>query len=147
MKKYLKEFDKLVSIMAKLRAKKGGCLWDRKQTHESLVKYLIEESKEVKKAVEKKDMKNLEEELGDVLLQVVFHARIGKENKTFDLNGIIAGLNKKLIRRHPHVFGKYKVKTSEEVEAMWKKIKAGEKKAQKNNSQKPEKKVKKAVNG
>lgn len=147
MKKYLKEFDKLVSIMAKLRAKKGGCLWDRKQTHESLVKYLIEESKEVKKAVEKKDMKNLEEELGDVLLQVVFHARIGKENKTFDLNGIIAGLNKKLIRRHPHVFGKYKVKTAEEVEAMWKKIKAGEKKAQKNNSQKPEKKVKKAVNG
>ena len=147
MKKYLKEFDKLVSIMAKLRAKKGGCLWDRKQTHESLVKYLIEESKEVKKAVEKKDMKNLEEELGDVLLQVVFHARIGKENKTFDLNGIIAGLNKKLIRRHPHVFGKYKVKIVEEVEAMWKKIKAGEKKAQKNNSQKPEKKVKKAVNG
>lgn len=147
MKKYLKEFDKLVSIMAKLRAKKGGCLWDRKQTHESLVKYLIEESKEVKKAVEKKDMKNLEEELGDVLLQVVFHARIGKENKTFDLNGIIAGLNKKLIRRHPHVFGKYKVKTAEEVEAIWKKIKAGEKKAQKNNSQKPEKKVKKAVNG
>ncbi len=147
MKKYLKEFDKLVSIMAKLRAKKGGCLWDRKQTHESLVRYLIEESKEVKKAVEKKDMKNLEEELGDVLLQVVFHARIGKENKTFDLSGIISGLNKKLIRRHPHVFGKYKVKTAEEVEVMWKKIKAGEKNAKKNNSQKPEKKVKKAANG
>lgn len=88
-------------------------------------------------------MKNLEEELGDVLLQVVFHARIGKENKTFDLSGIISGLNKKLIRRHPHVFGKYKVKTAEEVEVMWKKIKAGEKNAKKNNSQKPERKSKK----
>lgn len=127
MKKYLKEFEKLVDIMAKLRAKKGGCLWDREQTHESLVKYLLEESKEVKKAVEKKDMVNLEEELGDVLLQVVFHAQIGKENKTFDIAGVISTLNKKLIRRHPHVFGDYKVKTKEDVEVMWKEVKAKEK--------------------
>ncbi|MCL2335564.1 MAG: nucleoside triphosphate pyrophosphohydrolase, partial [Endomicrobia bacterium] len=97
MKKYLKEFEKLVCIMAKLRSKNGGCMWDREQTHESLVKYLIEESKEVKKAVAKKDMKNLEEELGDVLLQIVFHAQIGKEDKEFDIAGVISALNKKLI--------------------------------------------------
>jgi MazG family protein len=126
MKKYLKEFEKLVDIMAKLRAK-NGCLWDKEQTHESLVKYLIEESREVKKAVEKKDMENLEEELGDILLQVVFHAQIGKENKTFDISGVISTLNKKLIRRHPHVFGNYKVKTTKDIEIMWKEVKAKEK--------------------
>lgn len=134
MKKYLKEFEKLVDIMAKLRAKKGGCLWDREQTHESLVKYLLEESKELKKAVEKKDIKNLEEELGDVLLQIVFHAQIAKENKTFDICSIIAGLNKKLIRRHPHVFGDYKVKTTKDIEIMWKNVKAKEKRLKNNNS-------------
>jgi len=127
MKKYLKEFEKLVCIMAKLRSKNGGCMWDREQTHESLVKYLIEESKEVKKAVAKKDMKNLEEELGDVLLQIVFHAQIGKEDKEFDIAGVISALNKKLIRRHPHVFGNYKVRNTKDIEIMWKEVKAKEK--------------------
>jgi tetrapyrrole methylase family protein/MazG family protein len=126
MKNYLKEFEKLVGIMAKLRSK-NGCMWDKEQTHESLVKYLIEESGEVKKAVRKKDMKNLEEELGDILLQVVFHAQIGKENKTFDIAGVISALNKKLIRRHPHVFGNYKVNNTTDIEIMWKKVKAKEK--------------------
>ncbi|MDR1195457.1 MAG: hypothetical protein LBL00_03165 [Endomicrobium sp.] len=125
MKKYLKEFEKLVNIMEKLRSK-NGCLWDKEQTHESLVKYLMEESKELKKAVEKKDMKNLEEEIGDVLLQVVFHAQIGKENKQFNIASIISTLNKKLIRRHPHIFGNYKVKTVKDIELMWKKVKAKE---------------------
>ena len=126
MKKYLKEFEKLVDIMAKLRSK-NGCMWDKEQTHESLVKYLIEESRELKKAVRKKDMKNLEEELGDILLQVVFHAQIGRENKQFDIASIISILNKKLIRRHPHVYGNYKVKTTKDIEIMWKKVKAKEK--------------------
>ncbi|MDR2425721.1 MAG: hypothetical protein LBD46_00820 [Endomicrobium sp.] len=126
MKKYLKEFEKLVNIMEKLRSP-TGCLWDRQQTHESLVKYFIEESKELKNAVKKKDMKNLEEEIGDVLLQVVFHAQIGKENKQFDIASVISTLNKKLIRRHPHVFGNYKVKTTKDIEIIWKKIKAKEK--------------------
>ena len=133
MKKYLKEFEKLVDIMTKLRSK-NGCLWDREQTHGSLVKYLLEESKEVKKAVEKKDMKNLEEEIGDILLQVVFHAQIGKESKAFDIGSIISVLNKKLIRRHPHVFGNYKVKTAKDVEIMWKNVKAKEKRTKLSNS-------------
>lgn len=126
MKKYLKEFEKLIQIMEKLRAK-NGCLWDKEQTHESLVKYLISESKEVKEAVNNKDMANLEEELGDILLQVVFHAQIAKENKKFNITKIISTLNKKLIRRHPHIFGNYKVKTKEDIEIMWKKVKAKEK--------------------
>jgi len=127
MKKYLKEFEKLVDIMAKLRSKNGGCMWDMEQTHESLVKYLLEESKEVKKAVEKKDIKNLEEELGDVLLQIVFHAQIGKEDKEFGITDVIGTLNKKLIRRHPHVFGNYKVKNTKDIEVMWAEVKAKEK--------------------
>ncbi|MDR1695553.1 MAG: MazG family protein [Endomicrobium sp.] len=131
MKKYLREFEKLVDIMAKLRAENGGCLWDKEQTHESLVKYLIEESKELQKAVRKKDVKNIEEELGDVLLQVVFHAQIAKENKNFDIAAVISTLNKKLIRRHPHVFGNYKVKTTKDIEIMWKEVKAKEKSGKK----------------
>ncbi len=126
MKRYLKEFEKLVDIMAKLRS---GCIWDKEQTHESLVKYLISEADELKHAVENKDMENLEEELGDVLLQVVFHAQIAKENKNFDIAAVINTLNKKLVRRHPHVFGKYKVKTTKDVEIMWKEVKAQEKSA------------------
>lgn len=124
MKRHLKEFDKLVEIMKKLRK---DCMWDKEQTHESLIKYLFEESEELKKAVESKDKENLKEELGDVLLQVVFHAQIAAENKDFNIADIINTLNKKLIRRHPHVFGKYKVKTKKDIEIMWKNVKAKEK--------------------
>lgn len=131
MKKHLKEFEKLIDIMAKLRK---GCIWDKEQTHESLVKYLISEAGELKRAVENKDMENLEEELGDILLQVVFHARIAKENKKFNIADVISTLNKKLIRRHPHVFGSYKVKTAKDVEIMWKAVKAKEKAAKNKNS-------------
>jgi tetrapyrrole methylase family protein/MazG family protein len=128
MKRYLKEFDKLVGIMSKLRSK-NGCMWDKEQTHESLVKHLISESEEVKEAVKNKDMENLAEELGDILLQVVFHAQIGKENKVFDIAKVISVLNKKLIRRHPHIFGNYKVENTKDIEIMWKKIKEKEKKS------------------
>jgi len=127
MKRYLKEFEKLVGIMAKLRAK-NGCKWDKEQTHKSLIKYLFEESSELKTAIAKKDFKNMEEELGDVLLQVIFHAQIAQENKNFDIADIISTLNKKLIRRHPHIFGNYKVKTVKDIEVMWANIKAKEKK-------------------
>ena len=133
MKKYLKEFEKLVDIMAKLRSK-NGCLWDKEQTHESLMKYLISESKELNLAVKNKDFKNLEEELGDILLQVVFHAQIAKENRNFDIAAVINTLNKKLTRRHPHVFGNYKVKTTKDIEEMWKKVKAEEKSDEKKKS-------------
>jgi tetrapyrrole methylase family protein/MazG family protein len=132
MKKYLKEFDKLVGIMAKLRSKKG-CLWDKEQTHGSLVKHLLSEADEVKLAVKKNDMENLKEELGDVLLQVVFHAQIAKERKTFDIAGVVSALNKKLIRRHPHIFGKYKVKNTEDIIKMWNEIKAEEKRGKRKN--------------
>ncbi|MDR3275402.1 MAG: hypothetical protein LBS81_05525 [Endomicrobium sp.] len=126
MKNYLKEFDKLVNIFATLRSK-NGCMWDREQTHESLVRHLFLEAEEVKKAVESKDMENLEEELGDILLQVMFHSQIAKENKNFDIAKVIRKLNKKLIRRHPHIFGSYKVQNTRDIEVMWEKIKAKEK--------------------
>ncbi|MDR1522772.1 MAG: hypothetical protein LBS29_02260 [Endomicrobium sp.] len=126
MKRYLKEFDKLVTIFVKLRSK-DGCVWDKEQTHESLIKHLFSESRELKKAVEKQDMRNLEEELGDILLQVVFHSQIAKENKKFDIASVIENLNKKLIRRHPHVFGNCKAKTIKDVEEVWRKVKKKEK--------------------
>ena len=132
MKKHLKEFDKLVAIMAKLRSK-NGCIWDKEQTHKSLVKYLISEADELKLAVRKNDMANLEEELGDILLQVVFHAQIARENKAFDIAGVISALNKKLIRRHPHVFGNYKVKNTQDIIKMWKEIKNKEKSGKRKN--------------
>ena len=97
-------FSKLVRVMATLRASKG-CPWDRKQTHASLLKYLFEESHELKKAIHKKDWANMEEELGDVLLQVLFHAQIAKEKGRFDIHDVVKTLIRKLTLRHPHVFG------------------------------------------
>src|SRR5215831_8253133 len=90
--------------MARLRSKKG-CPWDRKQTHESLLRYLFEEAKEFKISVRKKDYANMEEELGDLLLQVVFHAQIAKEKGRFSIDHVIKTLIRKLTLRHPHVFG------------------------------------------
>jgi tetrapyrrole methylase family protein/MazG family protein len=126
MKQYLKEFEKLVGIMEKLRSK-VGCMWDKKQTHTSLLKHLFSECGELKQAVRKKDIENMEEELGDVLLQIVFHSQIAKENKEFDITGVIKNLNKKLIRRHPHIFGNYKVKNTKDIVKMWEEIKLKEK--------------------
>ena len=108
------------------------------QTGVSLIKNLREESEEVIKAIQNKDDDNLCEELGDLLLQVLFHAHIAQEQKRFTLAQVIDGLNKKLIRRHPHVFGNKKVSTPEEALAMWKAVKAKEKllKARKKAKQK-----------
>ena len=126
MKKYLKEFENLVLIMRRLRGK-NGCMWDREQTHESLIKHLFSESEELKAAISKKDTENIQEELGDILLQVVFHAQMASEKKVFDIADVIKTLNQKLVRRHPHIFGDYKVKNTKDIVQMWNKIKEREK--------------------
>lgn len=120
-------FAKLVAMMRTLRAP-NGCPWDRKQTHASLLKYLREESAEVARAVHKKDWDNLKDELGDVLLQVLFHAEIAREARRFDIDDVLAALASKLKRRHPHVFGRRKeTLTAAEVRRRWNLIKAKEK--------------------
>lgn len=123
-------FTELVDILERLRGPKG-CPWDKKQDHGKLIKYLFSEAEEVKDAVRKKDWKNLQEELGDILLQVVFHSQIAKEKGLFDISDVVATINSKLIRRHPHVFGGIKVKDHKEVIKLWKKIKLEEKAAAK----------------
>ncbi len=127
----LKKFLKLVNILEDLRGE-NGCPWDKKQTHKSLMKYLFEESNEYNEAVQNQDTENMKEELGDVLLQVVFHAQIAKENKMFDIYDVLDTINEKMIRRHPHVFGNSNAKTEEEIRIEWEQIKA-EEKLKKNN--------------
>lgn len=116
-----------VSVMDSLRSP-GGCPWDAAQTHESLAKYLLEEAHETVEAIEIGDTAHVAEELGDVLLQVLFHARIAAdEDPGFDIDQVAAGLVDKLIRRHPHVFGDGDATTPDEVEQSWERIKAAEK--------------------
>lgn len=128
----LKDLTKTLKI---LRGPKG-CKWDKAQTHESLIKNLREESEEVISAIKNKDDENFCEELGDLLLQVLFHAQIAAEQKRFTLAQVIDGINKKLIRRHPHVFGTKKASTPEEALAMWKEAKQKEKLARSKKSSK-----------
>lgn len=116
----------LTKIMEKLRGK-NGCPWDAEQTHKSLRPYLIEEAYEVLEALESDDMILLEEELGDLLLQVIFHATIASEQGEFHMKDVVTGICKKLIHRHPHVFGKVKVGSSSEVLKNWNEIKREEK--------------------
>src|SRR5207302_888878 len=97
-------FNRVVEIMARLRGD-GGCPWDRKQTRETLKPYLVEEAYEVLETIETQDEAKLKEELGDVLLQVLFHAQIGHEQQTFTIEDVLETLAEKLVRRHPHVFG------------------------------------------
>ena len=121
-----KDFQDLLDIIETLR-NPGGCPWDREQTHESLKSALLEECYEVIDAIENKDEDALIEELGDVLLQVVFHASIGKEDGYFDIMDVIGGISNKMINRHPHVFGNEKANTSEQVLVNWDEIKKEEK--------------------
>jgi len=121
----LKPFYKLVKIMEKLRAQ-GGCPWDRKQTHESIKPYLIEETYEVISAIDSGSDEELKEELGDLLLQIVFHAQMAGEENRFDIDDVAETIVEKLIRRHPHVFGNVKVSGSDEVLRNWEKIKKSE---------------------
>lgn len=121
-------FPGLVEILARLRAP-DGCPWDREQTHESLLKHLLEESAEVVEAVRSGDQAHLAEELGDVLLQVVFHAQIGADAGTFTIDDVVRSISDKMVRRHPHVFGTSVAATPEAVHAQWEAIKAQEKAA------------------
>ena len=121
----IKDFTDLLAIMDTLRDE-NGCPWDREQTHKSLERYLVEESYEVIEAIDEEDFGLLSEELGDVLFQVVFHARIGKENEAFNMNDVINTICHKMINRHPHVFAKEVADTSEAVLVNWDKIKREE---------------------
>ena len=116
----------LLKVMAKLRSPKG-CPWDCEQTHLSLRRHAIEEVYELIDAIESRDDHEMAEELGDLLLQVVFHAQMAKERGAFDFEKVCRVLVEKLIRRHPHVFGTTKVKNVDEVWANWEKIKRAEK--------------------
>ena len=119
--------DDLRQTMARLRAP-GGCPWDQEQTHASLVRCLIDEVSELIDTIDRNDLPHMREELGDVLIQVVFHACLAEEKGQFNFDDVARDINEKLVRRHPHVFGDGKLKTSEEVLAQWDVIKAGEKK-------------------
>ena len=121
-KKY--NFKDLLKIMERIREK---CPWDKKQTNESILKYLKEETEEFIQALKEKDYKGIKEELGDILWQVIFHSQILKEKNILTIEDVIDNLCKKMIRRHPHVFGNKKVKDEKEVIENWEKIKEKEK--------------------
>lgn len=120
------QFNQVMSIMRRLRAP-GGCPWDAEQSHESLKRYLLEESYEVLEAIDSGSDELLKEELGDLLLQPVFHAAIAEERGAFTIEDVLASLSDKLIRRHPHVFGDQVITDSEAQVANWEKIKKAEK--------------------
>ena len=117
--------DDLRETMVRLRV---GCPWDREQTHESLTRCLIDEVSELLDTIDRRDMPHMREELGDVLIQVVFHALIAEEGGHFNFDDVAREINEKLIRRHPHVFGTGKLDTSDQVITQWEAIKAQEKK-------------------
>ena len=121
----LGSFQTFMDIVETLHAP-GGCPWDRKQTHESLKRTLLEESYEVLEAIDKGDPKGLSEELGDLLLQVAFHSVIAREAGEFSLTDVLTRINEKLIRRHPHVFSDGAASDASEVEANWEQLKAAE---------------------
>lgn len=120
-------FYDLVSLMARLRAK-NGCPWDRKQTHRSLRPFLLEETHEVLEAIDSRDPARLKDELGDLLFQIIFHAQLAREAGRFDIDDVITGCIVKMRRRHPHVFGRARLRTSGQVLENWEEIKRRERK-------------------
>ncbi|HTB80298.1 MAG TPA: MazG family protein [Opitutaceae bacterium] len=120
--------DDLRRTVARLRAP-DGCPWDREQTHQTLTRCLIDECSELLDTIDRMDLPHMREELGDVLIQVVFHAQLAAERGDFDFDDVAREINEKLIRRHPHVFGDGKLDTSDQVMTQWEQIKAAEKKA------------------
>ncbi len=124
-----KAFEELLDVIEALLGPEG-CPWDRAQTHQSLKRYLIEEAYEVYEAIEENQMDSLQDELGDVLLQVVLHSLLGQKAGTFDITDVVRGVEDKMIRRHPHVFGEGTAETPGEVEHRWEQIKKMEKAGQ-----------------
>ncbi len=124
----MKEFDKLLRIMKQLRNPINGCPWDREQSPRSLREYILEEAHELVEAIDLESGEKQKEELGDLLLQIVFLSQIHREKNRFSIKDVIRTINRKLIRRHPHIFGNLTVHSAEEVKQNWEKIKKKEKK-------------------
>ena len=122
-----RDIQRLLEIMAALRTPKTGCPWDLEQNFATIAPYTLEEAYEVADAIERNDLPDLCEELGDLLLQVVFHARMAEEQRAFDFGAVVEAITAKLIRRHPHVFGDTRDLTPEQVKGLWERIKAEEK--------------------
>jgi nucleoside triphosphate diphosphatase len=122
-----RDISRLIEIMAALRTPGSGCPWDLEQNFRTIAPYTLEEAYEVADAIARDDMAGLKDELGDLLLQVVFHARMAQEQGEFDFGDVVETINAKLIRRHPHVFADEEGKTAKAVEGLWERIKAQEK--------------------
>lgn len=129
-KNNMKEFSRLVRIMKKLRHPRRGCPWDLKQTPASLKEYILEEAHELIEAIDDGQDEEIKEELGDLLLQIVFLARLAEEKDKFSIRDVITTISEKLVRRHPHIFGQVKINGADEVKANWEKIKIAEKNKQ-----------------
>lgn len=125
--KKMKEFTGLVRIMQKLRHPRRGCPWDLAQTPGTLKEYVLEEAHELVEAIDRGQDEEIKEELGDLLLQIVFLARLAEEKKKFSIRDVIASISEKLVRRHPHIFAQTKVNGADEVKVNWEKIKIAEK--------------------
>jgi ATP diphosphatase len=121
------DIARLIEIMAALRTPGSGCPWDLQQNFETIVPFTLEEAYEVADAVERGNLEDLRDELGDLLLQVVFHARMAEEQKAFDFGGVVEAITSKMIRRHPHVFGDARHLSPEAIKGLWAEIKASEK--------------------
>src|SRR3954470_16536704 len=124
-----RDIDRLLEIMAALRTPGTGCPWDLEQDFSTIAPYTLEEAYEVADAIARGDLANLREELGDLLLQVVFHARMAQEAGAFDFGGVVEAITEKLLRRHPHVFGELRGLSPADVKELWGRIKAEEKAA------------------
>jgi ATP diphosphatase len=124
-----RDIGRLLEIMAALRTPKTGCPWDLEQNFATIVPYTLEEAYEVADAIARSNLADLEDELGDLLLQVVFHARMAEEQGAFDFGAVVEAITAKLIRRHPHVFGDARAKDPQAVKGLWEEIKAQEKAA------------------
>ncbi|MCB1473195.1 MAG: nucleoside triphosphate pyrophosphohydrolase [Rhodobiaceae bacterium] len=122
----VRHIDKLLAVMARLRDPETGCPWDVQQDFASIAPYTIEEAYEVADAIERGDMSDLKDELGDLLLQVVFHARMAEESGFFDFDDVAEAIHDKMVRRHPHVFGETKAARAADVRTSWEDIKAAE---------------------
>jgi ATP diphosphatase len=122
-----RDIGRLIEIMAALRTPKSGCPWDLEQNFATIAPYTLEEAYEVADAIARNDLTDLREELGDLLLQVAFHARMAQEQGAFDFGDVVEGITAKLLRRHPHVFGERRAGNPEAVKGLWEEIKAEEK--------------------